>query len=52
MGTKISVFCQTPRGRSLSYFDYSLSKDHPMAMRHSPDDRAGFTIVKIKLLVG
>ena len=29
----------------LSYFGYSLSKGHSMAMRHSPNDGAGFTIV-------
>ena len=29
----------------LSYFDYSLSKDHSMVMRYSPNRGAGFTIV-------
>ena len=29
----------------LSYFDYSLSKDYSMVMRHSPNHGAGFTIV-------
>ena len=29
----------------LSYFDYSLSKDHSMVMRHSPNHGAGFTKV-------
>ena len=29
----------------LSYFGYSLSKGHSMAMRHTPNHGAGFTIV-------
>ena len=29
----------------LSYFDYSLSKDHSMVIRYSPNCGASFTIV-------
>ena len=35
----------------LSYFGYSLSKGHSMAMRYSPNGGAGSRTVLIKMLI-
>ena len=49
---KLMCFVKLQEVGVLSYFDYSLSKDHSMVMRYSPNRGAGFTIAYIKLLVG